>query len=90
MRADVILCGSMFGERRLRRHRLFELSWPVGFLVPPCNHGPETISVFGHGGHVYHGVENWREVMGIDWMTRDELAQAVPPAYSEYLARQLG
>ena len=30
-----------------------------------------------------------RELMGIDWMTRDELSQAVPPAYSEYIARQL-
>lgn len=26
--------------------------------------------------------------MGMDWGTRYEIAQAVPPAYSEYIARQ--
>ena len=27
--------------------------------------------------------------MGIDWMTRDELAQAIPPAYTEHIGAQL-
>ena len=31
--------------------------------------------------------EAWREAMGIDWMTRDELRESVPPAYSEFIAR---
>jgi DNA (cytosine-5)-methyltransferase 1 len=29
----------------------------------------------------------WQEAMDIDWMRRDELAQAIPPAYSEFIAR---
>lgn len=93
MRVDVMLCGSMFGlvakDGRLQRHRWFELWIPELFLTPPCIHTGPTISVFGHGGHIYHGVDSWRSVMDIDWMTRDELSQAIPPAYTEWLGRQL-
>lgn len=88
MRADYILCGSQFGERRLKRHRLFETSWRSFSLTPPCDHDDNNIvSVFGHGGHIYHSVGDWQAVMGIDWMTRDELSQAIPPAYAEFIGR---
>jgi len=90
MRADLILCGSMFGKPQLKRHRYFEFSWELPLiLLPPCSHAKQLISVFGHGGHIYHSVEQWRKLMGIDWMTRDELAQAVPPAFTEFTGRFL-
>lgn len=87
MRADYVLCGSHFGQRRLKRHRMFELSFRHFSMLPPCDHAEEIVSVFGHGGHVYHGVADWRDVMGIDWMTRDELAQAIPPSYGEFIGK---
>lgn len=27
--------------------------------------------------------------MGIDWMVRDEMAEAIPPAYTEHVGTQL-
>lgn len=94
MRPDLKLCGCMFPELRsengtLRRERWFEFREPVYEMRPKCWHPEPTISVFGHGGHVYHGVEDWRKVMGIDWMTRDELAQAIPPVYTEHVGKYL-
>ena len=40
------------------------------------------------GGHS----AGWRiaaEAMGIDWMKREELTQAIPPAYTEFIGQQL-
>jgi DNA (cytosine-5)-methyltransferase 1 len=30
-----------------------------------------------------------REAMGIDWMTLEELSESIPPAYTEFIGRQL-
>jgi DNA (cytosine-5)-methyltransferase 1 len=51
-----MLCGTMFGlqtpdgRAEIRRHRLFETSWPIA-LRPACQHGyrPESLSVCGTG-----------------------------------------
>jgi DNA (cytosine-5)-methyltransferase 1 len=34
------------------------------------------------------GTAEWRKAMGIDWMTGNELAEAIPPAYSQYIGEQ--
>ena len=95
IRADFILTGCDFGLRVIRR-RHFETSF---FDLHPepwkpknaVSHGDYT-TVAGHGvpdrrhgGAVRKHV--WERAIGIDWMSRNELAQAVPPAYAEFLGR---
>ena len=92
MRTDYKLCGCMFGLPGLRRERWFETSWRGYELRPPCHHTGKTVTVAGHpggsstrDGDVGSSTAEWKVAMGIDWMTARELAQAIPPAYTEYI-----
>jgi DNA (cytosine-5)-methyltransferase 1 len=114
LRADLMLCGTMFGlgtdELSLQRHRLFE-SGGNGFKLPhfgpaSCNHERIPLSVFGHSfaartGDVMltggqwrkrektFGIEAARKAMGCEWMSQDGLREGIPPAYTEWIGRQL-
>jgi DNA (cytosine-5)-methyltransferase 1 len=88
----VMLCGEMFGLR-VTRHRFFESNITFFSPVHPKHKGT-GIRKQGDGGYYYRvyghetGKSQWGEAMGIPWMRSYELAQAVPPAYSEYLGGQ--
>lgn len=89
----VILCGTSFGLRTYR-HRLFETSFPLTqpehdrHIARTAKMGrPAEPDEFIHVVGNFSGAEAAREAMGIDWMTRDELREAIPPAYSEFIAR---
>jgi DNA (cytosine-5)-methyltransferase 1 len=94
----VLLCGSMFGlgaaGRILRRHRWFETSFWM--LTPPDQCSGKSIGgVYGTGGggqmtrgYKFHPAEA-AEAMGIDWMSRAGRSQAIPPAFTQFLAAGL-
>lgn len=99
MRVDLTLCGEMFGLSVIR-HRNFEISVPMkrpahikhrgrvaGMRHGVWYEGP-YFAVYGQGGGK-GTVEQWQQAMGIDW-TRDRrgLAEAIPPAYTEYIGSQ--
>lgn len=95
MRPDYRLCGCMFGLG-VKRERWFETSWRGFDLRPPCRHLVPAIGVYGYGGprgssgRFSGRLDKWREAMGIDWMDHGEqLAQAIPPAYTEHIGRAL-
>jgi DNA (cytosine-5)-methyltransferase 1 len=90
----MVLCGSAFGLG-VRRHRLFTSN--LLLLAPSCDHRRQgtPLGVYGTGGGgvMTRGVKatpaEARVAMGIDWMTRAEIAEAIPPAYTELIGHQL-
>lgn len=92
MSNTVMLCGEMFGLGVIR-HRKFESNCLL--LQPPHNkHRGSTsdgtyVTVAGGGGRGSTRYDLWCKAMGIHWMKRHELIQAVPPCFAEFLGRQL-
>ena len=116
LRNPVQLCGTSFGlgvdyrgssgphgRMNLRRHRLFEMNWPL--LVDTCRvHRGLTIGI--HGDHASWNRRRYgpgkgqfsrtekvalaQEAMGIDWTDSwEEIKEAIPPAYTELIGHQL-
>lgn len=93
----VMLCGSMFGLR-VYRHRGFEASFPI---APPAH--PEHHAVCSRNGNIPRDGQfmtitggkhsrAWQRraalEMGVFWMqTVREVCEAIPPAYSEFIAK---
>jgi DNA (cytosine-5)-methyltransferase 1 len=94
LRNPVMLCGAMFGLKSYR-HRLFESN--VALSTPPH---PKHIAITSRAGHWRPGTQvsvagncapiaMAREALGIPWMKRDGLRNAIPPVFAEFLARQI-
>ncbi len=99
----LILCGTMFDELRVIRHRLFESN--VELTAPAHQKHPLVFTHDKRKGHygkldqntayvqVTGGgncsIGNARAALGIDWMTKNELNESIPPAYTEHVGRQI-
>jgi DNA (cytosine-5)-methyltransferase 1 len=100
----VTLCGTQFPGLRVLRHRLFETNWPLTAPAVHPKHplvfthdkrkrhygqldqDTSFVQVTG-GGNCSIG--NARDALGIDWMTKEELNEALPPAYTHWIGVQL-
>ncbi|MCY3808465.1 MAG: DNA cytosine methyltransferase [Gemmatimonadetes bacterium] len=101
LRNYIVLCGTMFPGLRVLRHRLFETNFIIP--VPPHGRHPlchtrdkrkrhygttdemrDYVTVTG-GGNC--SIAAARDAMGIDWMTKKEINEAIPPDYTEYVGR---
>ena len=88
LRIDLMLCGTMF-NLRVPKHRIFESNIPMPLSPATCNH-QDVYDPF-HGGEMARNERvKFSAVMGIDWfMTRTEVREAIPPAYTEFIGKHL-
>ena len=103
LRDYVVLCGTMFPGLRVIRHRLFEANFPI--LVPTHLSHPlchtldkrkahygrtdewtDFVSVNGGGNS---SIASAQDAMGIPWMIKKEINEAIPPAYAQYVGNAL-
>ena len=100
---SLVLCGAGFGLgalckdgvwRPLRRHRRFLSSVPL--MGPGCAcDGRQPLGVYGTGGggqmtRGYKGtLTESVAALGVPWMNRAEVSQAIPPSYTEFIGAQL-
>lgn len=92
LRNPIMLNGSVFGIR-VHRPRYFESSFPLPQLeVPPMKpvkmgrpiKEGDIVQPVGH----FSGVRYAAREMGCEWMGQAELAQAIPPVYTRWIAEQ--
>lgn len=103
LRDPIMLCGTMFPGLRVLRHRLFESKIPL--VAPDHGRHPLVYTMDKRKAHygkldertafvqVTGGgncsIAEARSAMGIDWMTKAEINEAIPPAYTFFLGAQL-
>lgn len=96
-RHGVELCGTQFGLR-VGRHRLFEANVPLDAPAAPCRcSGIYVMNPHNQAGrdriYAEFGRNNvdkiWNRAMGVPWMNKHEGREAIPPAFTEFIGRQL-
>ncbi len=97
LKNPIMLCGTMFGLLVIR-HRLFETNPVLWWPPQPCQHLRKVVkagrkpdrkkhyaAVFGN----FSDIEFGQQAMKIDWLGQKRLAQAIPPAYTQWIATEI-
>lgn len=89
-------CRDLFLFTPTCQHRSGSVIGVYGGGQNPARKRPVTIGVWGHAGGtsnrdglIQFGTQDRRDAMGIDWMSSDELSEAIPPAYTEFIGKHL-
>ena len=104
LRDYIVLCGTMFKGLRVLRHRLFETNFEIS-APPHNKKHPKVhtldkrkahygktdemkdfVQVTGGGNCSIRAAS---EAMGIDWMKKREINEAIPPAYTCFTGTHL-
>ncbi|MEM9954366.1 MAG: hypothetical protein AAF846_22335 [Chloroflexota bacterium] len=92
--ADICLDGTMFNIGVIRR-RIFEtnINYMPVYPKPSSINGSviegDYVTVAGNGGgDGSHLKADWEKAMGINWMLKSELAESIPPAYTEWIGNE--
>lgn len=91
----ITLCGGMFGLKTYR-HRLFESNVPLE--QPEHKKHEHKLQELGRpikeeeywniAGH-FVGCKQCGIDLGISWMSREGMRESIPPAYTEYVGKQI-
>jgi DNA (cytosine-5)-methyltransferase 1 len=97
IRTDLMLCGTMFDETNIKKHRLFEANWQLPRAPRPCGDHSQCYNPWSRPGR---NAAKLRAAMGIGWLPisggasrkagyTGDLFNAIPPAYTNYIGRAL-
>jgi DNA (cytosine-5)-methyltransferase 1 len=97
----ILLCGLLFPELRVLRHRLFECSFDIPQPKLDCENHPilysndkkskyfgqlnEWTDYLGVYGGNHASINACRDAMGLYHTTRKELSEAIPPPYTQFI-----
>jgi DNA (cytosine-5)-methyltransferase 1 len=105
LHTQFILCGKSLGLKHIVRHRHFESNVLFLNVPRCTHRHSDTMTIGVYGdrpdgrrlshkdankfSRAANSIEEAQRIMGIDWMTWDEIREAIPPVYTEWIGRYL-